>query len=95
MAQECKDEERAAHRAGDEYYNAVTDWLTHPERPDGQKKKAFVLARAYHHSLDFLRRCYSRLRRRPDAKAKLEQTVELQNLLEKDMTALAAQTDEV
>jgi hypothetical protein len=96
MAQECKDEERAAQVAGDEYYHAVTKWLTDPERPEEQKKKVFVLSRAYHRSLEFVRRCYSRFRNRPETKPKLEQAVELQKLLEKDMSALApsAQADE-
>lgn len=101
MPEECTEQQRAAERAGDKYYRTFTSWLTARKRNEEQKRKAFLLARAYDRALDALRWCLERMRRRPGAKQKLEYTEELQARLKQEMKVLGAtrgpltsQTDE-
>ena len=92
MSDECKSDERAAERAGDEYYRAVSDMVAEGNGWNGKKKKVFFLARTYHKALDFLHRCLERVRYRPDARRKLKHTVDLQGLVEQDMRILGGST---
>lgn len=101
MPEECKDQERDAERAGDRYYRAMTAWLTGRRRSDDEKKRAFGLALIYNRALDLVIDCLERIRRRPEARRKLEQAAELQAHLKKDIEilgsaggGLTSQTDE-
>lgn len=99
MPEECREHEHEAERTGDRYYRAVTSWLTNRRRSDEERRRAFVLARAYYRALDLLQECLERIHDRPAARRKLEQAAELQEHLRKDIEALSStglqsQTDE-
>jgi hypothetical protein len=101
MPEECRDQERGAERAGDQYYRAMTTWLTGRKRSDGEKDRLFGLARIYDRALDLLVRCLERIQDRSNARRKLKQAAELRAHLQKDIKILASpgsgftsQTDE-
>lgn len=89
MAKECSEFSDKSARSGDRYYSAVTKWVMSRGRSPELRENASFLARIYSKSLNLLLECLRRLRRTPAVERKIDDAVEFQTLLKKDMELLS------
>ena len=102
MGTECTDIEREAARAGDRYYQALTEWLTKRYESAEMRQKVSLFGRIYSGSLHLMIKCLDRLGSNPRAAQKIEAAEDLQTKLQRDLaildgpgTSLTPQTEEL
>lgn len=87
MPEECSDLEADAARAGDQHYNAMTEWAT-KGRGEKLRTKARALAVQYRRALDWVIDCYARARDSVRARRRLHIATEYKDLVEQDIEML-------
>ncbi|MBV9214862.1 MAG: hypothetical protein JO053_01700 [Acidobacteria bacterium] len=86
--EECSDLKREADKAADEYFPVVTKWAVTGGRDEELRKKARARAGVFRRSLDWLIECYKRIQGSWLGRRRLEDAVQMKQLVEKDIAAL-------
>ena len=88
MPDECVELQQEADKAADAYFPVMTEWAVKGAKDERLRTEARTRAGAFRRSLNFLVDCYERTRDSIRTRRKLNNAVQMQNLIESDINTL-------